>query len=128
MASATPTFGATRTTTRESDGNVGLQHPAGVAQSSFVLAMSRSKREMASAKKQAISLLSLNVEEVVEVQWYQRKRGPEGRFRRDLGGRRVLLVHILPKVPKAQDCARDARRSAEAPLAETASKRRESST
>ena len=34
------------------------------------------------------------------------------------------LVHMLPEVPKAQDCATDARRSAEAPSVESASKRR----
>jgi hypothetical protein len=38
-------------------------------------------------KKQAKWWISLNVDEVAEVQWYQRKRGREGRFRGDSGGK-----------------------------------------
>jgi hypothetical protein len=76
-------------------------------------------------EKQAKCLISLPVDEVGRVQRVQRKREREGHFRGDLASKSGHLVHSLPATPKAQDCATDARRGAEAPSVESASKRRE---
>jgi hypothetical protein len=66
-----------------------------------------------------------DVDEVRRVQWVLRKREGKGRFRRDLAFEQGHLVHILPEGRNAQDTPTDARRSAEAPSAESAPRRRE---
>lgn len=51
---------------------------------------------------------------------FQRRREGEGRFRGDLAAKRGHLVHVLPIVPKARDCAREATRSEKARSSENA--------
>jgi len=51
---------------------------------------------------------------------FQRRRERKGGFRGDSVPKRVPLVHMLPIVRKAQDCAREATTSEKAPSSESA--------
>jgi len=76
-------------------------------------------------KKQANCWVSLHVDEVGRIHMFQRKREGEGRFRRGLAPERGHLVHMLPALAKAQDCATYARVSEKTLSPENAGKQRE---
>jgi len=65
------------------------------------------------------------VDEVGRVHMFQRRRERKGDSRGDFVPERAHLVHMLPIVPKAQDCARDATTREKTLSVESASKRRE---